>query len=75
MLATQAEVLERIARGAPLNETLDLLLRAVDEQGEGLKSSILLLDDSGQFLSSIAGPTLPLLGSFSVRGKQSRGDS
>ena len=59
MLTTQAEVLERIARGAPLSDTLDRLLRAVDEQGEDIKSSILLLDDSGQYLSSIAGPALP----------------
>jgi PAS domain S-box-containing protein len=55
----QKQVLEMIARGAPLHETLDTLVRHVEEQSPDMACSILLLDaDTGQ-LHHGAAPRLP----------------
>ena len=43
LLAGQNRVLELIARGAPLRESLDTLLRAMEAQCSGMLCSILLL--------------------------------
>jgi len=57
--AGQGEVLEMIATGAPLAEILDRLSRLVEGQLEGIKASILLLDEDGLHLHHGAGPSLP----------------
>ena len=51
-------ILELVARGAPLAKTLDLIARMVEEQGDGVLASILLLDADGR-LQLGAAPSLP----------------
>ena len=55
----QKQVLEMIARGAPLSETLDKLLRVVEAQFDEMYCSILLLDGDGRNLRHGAAPRLP----------------
>ena len=55
----QKQVLELIARGAPLQETLDKLLRVVEAQFDEMYCSILLLDADGKSLRHGAAPRLP----------------
>ncbi len=57
--AEQSKMLQMIAQGAPLPETLDQLLRAVEFQSPEMFASILLLEDDGQHLTQIAAPRLP----------------
>jgi diguanylate cyclase (GGDEF)-like protein/PAS domain S-box-containing protein len=55
----QAELLEQVARGLPLNETLAAIAHTVEEQYPALHTSILLLDDDGVTLRHGAAPSLP----------------
>lgn len=55
----QRTVLELIAKGAPLAESLAALVRLLETQADGLLGSILLLDPDGQHLRHGAGPSLP----------------
>jgi PAS domain S-box-containing protein len=55
----QKQVLEMIARGAPLTDTLETLARIVDAQSQDMLSSILLLDADGHHLRHGAAPALP----------------
>jgi PAS domain S-box-containing protein len=61
LLKGQHDVLELIASGAPLPDTLDLLLRVIEAQceGDGLLGSILLLDPAGERIRHGAAPSLP----------------
>jgi PAS domain S-box-containing protein len=59
LLRSQNEVLERIARGVSLPETLDFLLRAIEAQCQGMLCSILLLDSDGVHMRHCAAPSLP----------------
>jgi PAS domain S-box-containing protein len=52
-------VLEMIARDAPLEETLEKLVRTMEAQSAGLLCSVLLLDEDGQHVRRGAAPTLP----------------
>src|SRR6185503_16359642 len=58
LLLGQKQVLERIALGAPLSETLDALLRVVEGEAPQLVASILLLDKDGIHVRHGAGPSL-----------------
>ena len=58
LLVGQKRVLETIGVGAPLADTLDLLLRIVEEQDPGIFASILLLDRDGVHVRHGAGPRL-----------------
>jgi PAS domain S-box-containing protein len=58
LLTGERHVLELIATGAPLSDTLDALCQLIDEQS-GRTSSVYLLDRDGGQLSLIAGPHLP----------------
>jgi PAS domain S-box-containing protein len=58
LLTGERQVLELIATGAPLSDTLDALCRVIDEQS-GLMSSVFLLDSEGKRLALAAGPHLP----------------
>ncbi len=59
LLAGQNRVLELIARGAPLRESLDTLLRVIEAQCSGMLCSILLLDSDGIHVRHGAAPSLP----------------
>lgn len=58
-LERQNDVLRRIARGAPLAETLNQLVLTVEEPETGMIGSILLLDREGNRLATAAAPHLP----------------
>jgi len=58
-LERQNDVLRRIARGAPLAETLNQLVLAIEEPETGMIGSILLLDREGNRLATAAAPHLP----------------
>ncbi|QGZ42289.1 PAS domain S-box-containing protein [Pseudoduganella flava] len=55
----QNRLLEMIARGAPLGDILDKLLRLVEGQAPGLVCTVLLLDDDGATIRGGAAPSLP----------------
>src|SRR5271170_2952005 len=58
-LEHQNLVLERIARGEPLDETLRLLCRHVEARYQGTRCTVLLLDRAMGVLRHGASPTLP----------------
>jgi PAS domain S-box-containing protein len=53
------KVLEMIATGASLNETLNSLIHNLEEEDPGILGSILLLDADGWHLRTGAAPSLP----------------
>ncbi|HIK41363.1 PAS domain S-box protein, partial [Thermoleptolyngbya sp. M55_K2018_002] len=59
LLAGQKRVLEKIATGADLSETLKLLLQVIEAQTTGLIGSILLLDAAGQRIEGGVTNSLP----------------
>ena len=59
LIRSQKEVLEMIAGGASLSQTLDTLLRAAEAQSPDLLASILLLDADGVHMRHAAAPSLP----------------
>ena len=68
LLEAQNQALQSIARGEPLERTLDLLLRAIDAQCPGMMSSVLLLDaGKGRFWHAAA-PNLPALFIAAIEG-------
>ncbi len=58
LLVGERDVLELIARGAPLNDVLNALCSVIDEQS-GCISAVLLLDRDGRQLRFAAGPQVP----------------
>ena len=67
-LERQNDVLRRIARGAPLAETLTQLILAIEEPGAEMIGSILLLDPEGTRLATAAAPHLPFGFSQAIDG-------
>ncbi|TSA41574.1 MAG: PAS domain S-box protein, partial [Verrucomicrobiales bacterium] len=59
LLANQKRVLELIASGTALSQTLTELCHAVETQCPGARCSILLLDEDGLHLRHGAAPSLP----------------
>lgn len=59
LLDSQNRVLELIARGAPLRETLDVLLSSIQAHCPGMLGSVLLLDPDGVHVRHGAAPDLP----------------
>ncbi|MGC3996119.1 MAG: GAF domain-containing protein [Anaeromyxobacter sp.] len=55
----QCRVLEMIAQGAPLGETLDELVRVLEGQAEGMLCTVLLLSEDGRRVRHGAAPSLP----------------
>lgn len=55
----QASILELIASGAPLRDVLKMLVLLIEDQLDGVKGSILLLDEDGRRLHDGASPSLP----------------
>jgi PAS domain S-box-containing protein len=58
-LAIQTRILEMIATGVSLKQTLSTLVRLVELQFPGLHCSFLLLDQDGRHLRNCASPSLP----------------
>jgi PAS domain S-box-containing protein len=67
-LAGQARVLEVMATGAPLEETLGALIRLIEENSGGALGSILLVAPDGKHLRHAAAPSLPESYSRAVDG-------
>ncbi|SER53142.1 PAS domain S-box-containing protein/diguanylate cyclase (GGDEF) domain-containing protein [Nitrosomonas sp. Nm51] len=59
LLGGQNRILEMIATGTPVSETLTALIRIVEDLAPGMMGSILLLDDDGIHLRHGAAPNLP----------------
>jgi PAS domain S-box-containing protein len=59
LLNGQNRVLELVATGAPLPESLTALVRLIEEHAPGMLGSILLLDEEGVHLRHGAAPSLP----------------
>jgi two-component system cell cycle sensor histidine kinase/response regulator CckA len=57
--AGQNGILEMIARGAPLEDVLEKLMRLNESQCKGMLCSVLLLDPNGKHLRHGAAPSLP----------------
>ena len=57
--ATHNRVLGMIATGSALADVLDCLVRLVEQQSNGMRSSVLLLDDDGIHVRHGAAPSLP----------------
>ena len=55
----QGNLLELIARGAPLRDTLDNLMLLIESQSDQVLCSVLLIDDDGVTMRSASGPSLP----------------
>ncbi|MDH4413947.1 MAG: EAL domain-containing protein [Rhizobium sp.] len=66
-LKLQNTILEMIATGQPLAETVDLLCREVEGMSDDVVCSVLLLDDERR-LRHLAGPSLPLDYSSAIDG-------
>ncbi len=56
---TQNRVLELIARGGELSEVLDQITRFLEQQFDGVRISVLLVDRVGGHLRQAAAPSLP----------------
>jgi PAS domain S-box-containing protein len=59
LLESQRRVLERIARGAPLEEILQTLVCLIEEQAGGMLCAVLLADARQQRLHFVAAPSIP----------------
>lgn len=55
----QSRLLEMIARGDSLTETLDSLMHLIEGQSDGVYCSVLLLDEDGISVRPVSGPSLP----------------
>jgi PAS domain S-box-containing protein len=59
LVNSEHRVLERIASGAPLGEILETLVRLVEEQAQGMRCAVLLVDVEQQRLRFAAAPNIP----------------
>ena len=57
--AAQHQVLGMIAIGSALPDVLDCLVRLVEQQGTGMRCSVLMLDETGTRIRHGAAPSLP----------------
>ena len=67
-LQTQRQVLEMVASGAALADTLDTLVRGFEAQLPGVRASVLLLDPDGIHLRHGAAPSLPQVYTAAIDG-------
>ncbi|HEX9435516.1 MAG TPA: GAF domain-containing protein, partial [Burkholderiales bacterium] len=59
LLDCQRQILERIAIGAPLAESLGTLVRLIEEQTPDMRCAVLLADAEQRALSFAAAPNIP----------------
>ncbi|MES2113812.1 MAG: ATP-binding protein [Pseudomonadota bacterium] len=55
----QNQLLEMVAGGAPLQTTLDQLMRLIESQADGVLCSVMLLRPDGRSMYPASGPSLP----------------
>ncbi len=55
----RSEVMEQLAKGAPLNQVLETIALSVEQENPSMLCSIQLLDDTGKYLQTGAAPSLP----------------
>ncbi|MEG4229546.1 PAS domain S-box protein [Microcoleus sp. N9_B2] len=67
-LSGQKQILEMIAQGASLGDTLNTLIEIVEQQSRDVMGSVLLLDKDGQHLLHGAAPSLPESYNAAVNG-------
>lgn len=70
LMSIQRDVLEMVVSGAPVQVTLDHLLRFVEAQEPDLLASILILDDDRRRLFPLAAPSLPASYSNEIAGTE-----
>ncbi|MGW4340811.1 ATP-binding protein [Rhodococcus koreensis] len=70
LLQRQTEVLELVAAAAPLKETLDAIIIALEDLIGGARCSILIVDSSGSVLRHGAAPNLPSVYLSAIDGIQ-----
>lgn len=58
-LAAQKQILEMIAKSAPLGDTLNALVKIIEQQCQDVMGSILILAPDGKHLVNGAAPSLP----------------
>lgn len=59
LLDRQRRILDRIASGARLADTLNTLVELVEEQANGMRCAVLLADSAGRRLRFVAAPNVP----------------
>ncbi|HUF53220.1 MAG TPA: EAL domain-containing protein [Dehalococcoidia bacterium] len=59
VLASERQIMEMIAASASLPEVLEALCSSAEEQSDGMRCSVLLVDPSGKHLRHGAAPSLP----------------
>lgn len=59
LLDCQRRILERIASGAPLPQILEMLVRLIEEQADGMRCAVLLADSARGRLRFVAAPNIP----------------
>jgi PAS domain S-box-containing protein len=62
-------LLEMIANGAPLTETLDRLMLLIEAQSDGVQCSVLLLAPDGVTIQAASGPSMPPAYMKAIDGK------
>lgn len=67
-LRLRGEALERLARGAPLEEVLQVIARGIDAQIPGATCGVMLLSTDGRHLRTIVPPRLPDFYNLAVDG-------
>ena len=70
LLSTQRDVLEMVVSGAPLVDTMDMLLRSVEPMRNGPFCSILLLDADRRHIRTLSAPRLPREFSQAIDGAE-----
>ena len=55
----QRQILEKVATGAPLSDTLDDLIRFLEEQEPGARCALLMVTGDGRHLRAASAPSLP----------------
>ncbi|MEG4802958.1 PAS domain S-box protein [Microcoleus sp. ARI1-B5] len=68
-LTGQKQILERIAKGAPLSDTLNTLVQIIEQQSRDVIGSILLLAPDGEHLLHGAAPSLPDSYNAAIHGR------
>jgi diguanylate cyclase (GGDEF)-like protein/PAS domain S-box-containing protein len=59
LVADQAKILELVARGAPLDQSLDAVVRMIEQWMPGVLGSVAVIDQEPRQLRIVAAPNLP----------------